>query len=37
MFMQREVMHCQREKAPENVEDLKVINQFFVKTGNSTG
>ena len=37
MFMQREVMHYQRGKEPENVEDLKVINQLFVKTGNSTG
>ena len=37
MFMQREVLHCQRGMAPENVEDLKVINQLFVNMGNSTG
>ena len=37
MFMQREVLHCQRGKAPEIVEDLKVINQLFVDMGNSTG
>ncbi len=37
MFMQREVLHCQRGKAPENVEDLKVINQIFIDMGNNTG
>ena len=37
MFMQREVLHCQRGKATENVADLKVINQIFVGMGNSTG
>ena len=37
MFMQREVLHCQRGKAPENVEALKVINQVFVDMGNTTG
>ena len=37
MFMQREVLHCQRGKAPENVEDLKVINQIFVDMGNNSG
>ena len=37
MFMQREVLHCQRGKEPENVEDLKVINQIIVGMGNTTG
>ena len=37
MFMQREVLHYQRGKAPNNVEDLKVINQMFISMGNSTG
>ena len=37
MFMQREILHCQRGKAPENVADLKVINQIFVSMGNNTG
>ncbi len=37
MFMQREVLHCQRGKAPEIVADLKVLNQIFVNMGNTTG
>ncbi len=36
-YMQREVMHCRRGKAPEVVEDLKAINQVFVDMGNTTG
>ena len=37
MFLQREVMHCQRGKVPEILADLKVINQIFVNMGNTTG
>ncbi len=36
-YMQREVMHCHRGKAPEIVEDLKAVNQVFVDMGNTTG
>ena len=37
MFMKREVSHCQRGKAPENMVDLRAINQIFVGMGNTTG
>ena len=36
-YMQRDVMHCRRGKAPEIVEDLKAVNQTFVDMGNTTG
>ena len=37
MWMHREVFHCQRGKAPEIVEGLKIINQIMVNMGNTTG
>ena len=37
MFLQREVVHCQRGKVPEILADMKAINQIFINMGNTTG
>lgn len=36
-YMIRETYNCRRGKVPEYLEDLKIINDMFIKMGNSTG